>query len=146
MLFGCTTTKFVDTGIVKKEELLHKPQYKPQIATGIGAASGGIAGAAFGSFLSISCTIVTFGLCAPLTPALVLGTAGIGAGIGGGSGYIHDIHKQGLGLFQYIAQPTHSKETLKFKQFSKYHMPKGTPINIYKKTHHGHDSFYIKKI
>ena len=127
-LLGCATTYDHGYGIVTAQTKLSEKDYMPHNSTRTGAIMGGGAGAVGGSLLA-GLFSLGIGSAFAAGPALVATTA-IGAVLGGvvvGSvgiltggtfGYINDITKSNVGLYQFTVKPNDSSETIIIEQYT----------------------------
>jgi hypothetical protein len=137
---GCTTTKCLGNGEVSSVLKLKDKTYVPTGKTDEGALIGGgtglATGAAVGTGAGLAFAASTCGFGIIFLPVFIAGGAMIG-GIGGlvvgsGTGYAYGVHEQGIGLFDYVIQPSYQKEKILIQQYSQKRYKKNDKVKIMK--------------
>lgn len=157
-LTGCASTKEIGYGTVIEQKKVSNVDYKPKngtlVGTGFGAGAGATTGATIGAVTGATAGVVlsigTFGLATPMIPALALAGAGSGAAIGGlaggatgaGVGYATDLHKQGIGVYQFTIKPDNQAENINVTQYVKKPFPEHARVQITLKD----DKYYIDSV
>jgi hypothetical protein len=126
---GCATTYHRGNGVVVSAKKIQDRDYKPHDVTKTGAAIGGATGAVGGAAAGglVGLALGAFGnVAAPVLIATTLGGAvvgaiivgGAGAAAGAGLGYVVDVGRPGMGLYQFVVKPDTEKKPIIVTQYS----------------------------
>lgn len=143
---GCATTYHRGNGVVVSAKKIKERDYKPHDVTKTGAAIGGVTGAvggaAAGGFVGLA--LGAFGnVATPVLIATTLGGAvvgaiivgGAGAAAGAGLGYVVDVGRPGVGLYQFIVKPDTEEKPITVTQYSST-IPINARVDILEKDDH----------
>lgn len=149
-LFGCATTYDRGNGVVLSAKKIQDRDFKPHEgtktgaaiggATGAvgGAAAGGILGLALGSFTNAATTtLIATTLGGAVVGAVLVG--GAGAAAGAGVGYVVDVGRPDVGLYQFVVKPDSSEKPITVTQYSPI-IPTDARVHILEKD----DTVFIK--
>lgn len=142
LLQGCASHQYLDEGryatVITNQKIAEKdctPGKGTAVGAGMGLGVGALIGGGIGVCMGTAVTIGTFGLCAPVIPALAAAGAAAGGGVGtlagGGAGYVLDYNKSGSGTYLYEVSFHHGNKPLVITQFDDEPIPPSTSVCVY---------------
>jgi hypothetical protein len=157
-LSSCASVQNMGYGTVLQAKKIAAKDYRPQngtlVGAGVGAGAGAATGATLGAMSGATAGVIlaagTFGIGAMFIPVLTMAGATTGAVAGGvtggtvgaGVGYGTDMHKQGLGIYQFTVQPDNHSANIQVTQYLQQPIPKHARVQIQLKDAH----YYIAPV